>query len=45
MLARWINWVDRFPFLVPVVSFVLAVLFVRWLVLATWDVIQLLVHG
>jgi eukaryotic-like serine/threonine-protein kinase len=45
VLARWINWVDRHPFVVPIVSFVFFVLFVRWLVIATWEVIQLLLRG
>jgi serine/threonine-protein kinase len=40
MLARWINVTDRHPVLVPVVSFVVALLFARWLVVTGWQVVQ-----
>jgi len=38
VLARWSYHVDQHPFLVPVVSLLLAVLFVRWVVVSLWRI-------
>jgi len=41
VLRRWSYWIDQHPFLVPIGSIVLAVLFVRWLVVSVWSLVQL----
>ena len=40
-LRAWSRWIDRHPVVVPIASFVVIALFLRWLVVSAWELLQL----